>query len=51
VASGGEVISLPPDDQLAMLKILSNVGDEISNGKPQLSAAYQIVTEAAQRVK
>ena len=51
VASGGEIISLPPEDQLAMLKILSNVGDEVSNGKPQLSAAYQIVTEAAQRVK
>jgi TRAP-type C4-dicarboxylate transport system substrate-binding protein len=51
VASGGEIISLPPDEQSAMLKILSNVGDEVSNGKPQLAAAYQIVTEAAQRAK
>jgi TRAP-type C4-dicarboxylate transport system substrate-binding protein len=50
VASGGEVISLPPDDQSAMFKILSNVGDEVSNGKPQLSAAYQTVVEAAQRI-
>jgi TRAP-type C4-dicarboxylate transport system substrate-binding protein len=49
VASGGEMISLPPDDQSAMIKILSNVGDEVSNGKPQLSAAYQTVVEAAQR--
>jgi TRAP-type C4-dicarboxylate transport system substrate-binding protein len=51
VASGGELISLPPDEQSAMFKILSNVGDEVSNGKPQLSAAYQTVVEAAQRTR
>jgi TRAP-type transport system periplasmic protein len=51
VTSGGEIISLPPDDQSAMFKILSNVGDEVSNGKPQLSAAYQTVLEAAQRTR
>jgi TRAP-type C4-dicarboxylate transport system substrate-binding protein len=49
--SGGELISLPSDEQAAMLKILSNVGDEVSNGKPQLSAAYQTVVEAAQRTR
>ncbi len=27
VASGGELISLPPDEQSAMLKILASVGD------------------------
>ena len=32
-----------------MLKILASVGDEVSNAKPQLSAAYKVVTEAAQR--
>jgi TRAP-type transport system periplasmic protein len=51
IASGGEIISLPPDEQSAMLKILGNVGDEVANGKPQLAAAYQVVTEAAQRAK
>jgi TRAP-type C4-dicarboxylate transport system substrate-binding protein len=51
VAGGGELISLPPDEQSAMFKILSNVGDEVSNGKPQLSAAYQTVVEAAQRTR
>jgi TRAP-type C4-dicarboxylate transport system substrate-binding protein len=51
VDGGGELISLPADEQLAMLKILANVGDEVSNAKPQLSAAYQIVTEAAQRAR
>jgi C4-dicarboxylate-binding protein DctP len=49
--SGGELISLPPDEQSAMLKILAGVGDEVSNSKPELSAAYQVVTEAAQRAK
>jgi TRAP-type C4-dicarboxylate transport system substrate-binding protein len=47
--SGGELISLPGDEQSAMLKILASVGDEVSNTKPLLSAAYQVVTEAAQR--
>jgi TRAP-type transport system periplasmic protein len=51
VASGGQLISLPAEEQSAMLKILANVGDEVSNGKPQLAAAYQIVTEVAQRIR
>jgi len=51
VDGGGELISLSADDQTAMLKILAGVGDEVSNAKPQLSAAYKIVTEAAQRMK
>ncbi|MGO8921413.1 MAG: TRAP transporter substrate-binding protein [Xanthobacteraceae bacterium] len=48
VDGGGELISLPPDEQSAMLKILTNVGDEVSSTKPQLSAAYKLVSEAAQ---
>jgi TRAP-type transport system periplasmic protein len=51
VASGGELISLPADEQSAMLKILASVGDEVSSTKPQLNAAYRIVTEAAQRAR
>jgi len=34
-----------------MLKILANVGDEVASTKPQLSAAYKLVTDAAQRTK
>jgi TRAP-type transport system periplasmic protein len=49
--SGGELISLPGDEQAAMLKILASVGDEVSSTKPGLSAAYKIVTDAAQRAK
>jgi TRAP-type C4-dicarboxylate transport system substrate-binding protein len=50
VANGGELISLPPDEQSSMLKILASVGDEVSSTKPELSAAYKIVTDAAQRL-
>jgi TRAP-type transport system periplasmic protein len=49
VSSGGELINLLPDDQSALLKIIASVGDEVSSTDPQLNAAYQIVTEAAQR--
>jgi TRAP-type C4-dicarboxylate transport system substrate-binding protein len=48
-ASGGELISLPTDEQSLMLKILAGVGDEVSNAKPLLTAAYKIVTDAAER--
>jgi TRAP-type C4-dicarboxylate transport system substrate-binding protein len=49
VAGGGELISLTPDEQSAMLTSLASVGDEVSKDKPELSAAYRIVKEAAQR--
>jgi hypothetical protein len=44
---GGELISLPTDEQSAMLKTLASVGEDVSKTKPQLSAAYQVVTEAS----
>jgi TRAP-type transport system periplasmic protein len=46
-ASGGELISLPPDEQSSLLKIVAGVGDEVSNAKPPLAAAYKIITDAA----
>jgi TRAP-type C4-dicarboxylate transport system substrate-binding protein len=48
--NGGELISLPPGDQSAMLSEIASVGDDVSKAKPQLNAAYQIVTEAARRI-
>src|SRR5579864_8184551 len=51
LGSGGELISLPAEEQAALLKIVAGVGDEVSNAKPELSAAYKIVTEAAQRMR
>jgi len=47
MAGGGELISLPPDEQAAMLRIIASVGDQVSSTKPELNAAYQIVMEAA----
>jgi TRAP-type transport system periplasmic protein len=47
VAGGGELINLPADEQSAMLKTLASVGEDVSKTKPQLSAAYQVVAEAA----
>jgi TRAP-type transport system periplasmic protein len=49
IDAGGELISLPADEQSAMLKTLASVGEDVSKIKPLLSAAYQVVTEAAQR--
>ena len=49
--SGGELISLPPEEQAAMMKTLSGVGADVSKAKPALSEAYKIVTDAAQRTR
>jgi TRAP-type C4-dicarboxylate transport system substrate-binding protein len=51
VDGGGELISLPKDDQAAMMKTLSNVGENIAKTKPQLYEAYKLVTAAAQRTR
>ncbi len=48
---GGELISLPADEQSALLKTLAGVGAEVSKTKPRLRAAYQVVTEAAQSAR
>lgn len=47
--NGGELITLPAEDQSAMLTALASVGEDLSNAKPELHVGYQIVTEAAQR--
>jgi TRAP-type C4-dicarboxylate transport system substrate-binding protein len=49
--SGGELISLPPDEQAAMLKTFASVGEDVSKTKSQVSEAYQVVVAAAQRAK
>ena len=49
--TGGELISLPPEEQAAMMKTLSGVGADVSEAKPALSEAYMIVTDAAQRTR
>ena len=51
VDGGGELISLPADEQSAMLNALASVGEDVSRTKPQLNAAYQVVTQAAHRTR
>jgi TRAP-type transport system periplasmic protein len=48
---GGELISLPAEEQAAMMKTLSSVGLDVSKAKPALSDAYRIVTDAAARTR
>jgi TRAP-type transport system periplasmic protein len=49
--TGGELISLPPDEQADMMKTFSSVGADVAKTKPLLNEAYTIVTEAAQRTR
>jgi TRAP-type C4-dicarboxylate transport system substrate-binding protein len=49
--NGGELINLPADEQADMLKMLSEVGTDVSKDKPALSDAYKIVGEAGKRTR
>jgi TRAP-type C4-dicarboxylate transport system substrate-binding protein len=51
VAGGGELIGLSGEEQSAMLNMLASVGEDVSKTKPQLSAAYQVITAAAQHMR
>ncbi len=48
---GGELISLPPDEQAAMMESLSSVGEDLSKSKPALHEAYQALVAAVNRAK
>jgi TRAP-type transport system periplasmic protein len=49
--SGGELISLPADEQASLLKLLASVGADVSKEKPRLNDAYQIVSGAAAKTQ
>ena len=51
VDGGGELISLPREEQAEMMRTLSSVGDDVSKPKPALHEAYQIVSDAAKRTR
>jgi TRAP-type transport system periplasmic protein len=51
LTAGGELISLPRNEQAEMMHMLSSVGDDVSKRKPELHEAYQLVTQAAQRTR
>ena len=48
---GGELISLPRDEQSAMMATLASVGADVAKARPAIREAYQILTEAAQRTR
>jgi TRAP-type transport system periplasmic protein len=50
-AGGGELISLPADEQASMMKTLASVGDDVSKAKPTLRDAYEAVIAGAQRTR
>jgi len=47
--SGGELVSLSPTEQSAMMETLASVGEDVAKKQPALAEAYKIVTEAAKR--
>jgi TRAP-type C4-dicarboxylate transport system substrate-binding protein len=51
LAGGGELISLPTDEQVALFATLAGVGGDVTKAKPELNAAYRVVTEAAARAR
>jgi TRAP-type transport system periplasmic protein len=51
VKGGGELISLPPDEQAQLMATLANVGEDVSQSKPGLHEAYQAVVDAAKRTR
>jgi len=51
VDGGGELISLPREEQAELMRTLSSVGDDVSKPKPALHEAFQIVSDAAKRTR
>jgi TRAP-type C4-dicarboxylate transport system substrate-binding protein len=49
--AGGELIQLPTNERMEMLKILESVGADVVKTKPNVQAAYETVTAAAQRAQ
>jgi TRAP-type C4-dicarboxylate transport system substrate-binding protein len=48
---GGELISLPADEQSALDSKISSIGDDLSKDKPELNKAVNLVVESAARNK
>jgi TRAP-type C4-dicarboxylate transport system substrate-binding protein len=48
---GGELVELPPTERVEMLKTLASIGADVAKTKPNVQAAYEIVTTAAQRAQ
>ena len=51
LAAGGELISLPSDEQAELMKTFSAAVADVVKSKPAIGDAYKVVTEAAQRTR
>jgi TRAP-type transport system periplasmic protein len=51
LAQGGELITLPADEQASMMRTLASVGEDVSKTSPTLHEAYEVVSAAAQRTR
>ena len=51
MASGGELISLQPDEQAELMKTFSGAVADVVKTKPDIADAYKIVADAAKRTK
>jgi TRAP-type C4-dicarboxylate transport system substrate-binding protein len=49
--AGGELISLPPAEQADLMHSFLTVGDDVSKNKPAVREAYQVVADAAKRLR
>jgi len=49
--NGGELISLPADQQMAMMKTLSTVGADVSSANSALNEAYKAVVAGSARAR
>ena len=49
--AGGELISLPADEQAAMMKTFASAVAEVTAPKPKLDEAYKLVFDTAQRLQ
>lgn len=48
---GGQLITLPADEQAAMLAKITSIGEDLSKDKPDLNAAVKLVFDSAKRNK
>jgi TRAP-type transport system periplasmic protein len=51
VANGGELISLPPDEQASMMETLGSVAEDVSKTKPAVHEAYETVLAEAKKTR
>ena len=51
LANGGETISLPPDEQAAMMETLGSVAEDVSKTKPAVHDAYETILAEAKKTR